>query len=89
MQAVRRGIEVATHHEGPFEFGHYIERFDGGENGDRNDDSLWTPIIYEADSLEDAVESRGSFAVDIGLGDSHYRRSEIVRRAVSPWEVFS
>ncbi|QDF18513.1 hypothetical protein SEA_PUPPER_26 [Gordonia phage Pupper] len=88
-RAIREGILSATGMDGPFQFGQYVERFDGGQDGDRSDDSLWTPVIYEAEDFEHAQEMHDSQKMDIGLGDSAYRRSCVVRRGVLPWEVFA
>ena len=88
-QAIREGIVEATHHDGgPWEYGNYVERYDGpciegqvpkGQTADED----WTPLIYEAESAEDA-EVTHQFHVRLG---SPFRRSRVVRRAVSPWEV--
>ncbi|WP_336819801.1 hypothetical protein [Gordonia sp. MMO-8] len=80
-------LAQATHPDGPWEFGHYIERYDGPASGDRSDDQLWTPLIYgemteaEALNLHTSSYSEGP--------SSPFRRSRVVRRAVSPWEVQS
>lgn len=91
-QAIRRGIAEATaHRDGPWEYGHYIERYDGpfvnGRVPGETLDSDWTPLIYEGDSLEDAEGLHGRHRSDTAL--TPYRRSRVVRRAVSPWEVVS
>ena len=90
-RAVRQGILEATNHEGPWEFGHYIERYDGPlENGrmpKETFDSDWTPLIYEAGTHEEAEESHARTRLDTGL-TGPFRRSRVVRRAVSPWEVY-
>lgn len=71
------GVQEATYVEGPFEFGHYIERLDGDH---------WTPLIY-GDMTEDEAWSHH----DRHRGDDEesgpFRRSRVVRRSVSPWEV--
>lgn len=90
-RAVRQGILEATNHEGPWEFGHYIERYDGPlENGrmpKETFDSDWTPLIYEASNQEEAEEHHASHRLDTDL-TGPFRRSRVVRRAVSPWEVY-
>ena len=86
-QAIERGIEAATHPDGPWEWGHYIERFDGGDNGDRSDDSLWTPLIYGEMTEDGARELHDRDRYQGSRKSDPYRRSRVVRRAVSPWEV--
>lgn len=88
-RAIREGIEEATNHDGgPWEYGYYVERYDGpyiegqvpaGPTADED----WTPLIYEATDREDAEEMH-HWTVEMG---SPFRRSRVVRRAVSPWEV--
>jgi len=93
-QAIREGIAEATHHgDGPWEYGHYIERYDGPYVEGRvprgpTADEDWTPLIYEAESAEDAEEMHRMHRLDAGLAGP-FRRSRVVRRAVSPWEVVS
>ena len=89
-RALRERIEDATSHDtGPWEFGHYIERYDGpGDAGvvpSRTKSEHWTPLIYEAECLEDAEREHARHRIDM----NPFRNSRIVRRAVSPWEVFS
>jgi hypothetical protein len=91
-QAIREGIAEATNHDGgPWEYGHYVERYDGpyvkgmvprGPTADED----WTPLIYEAVSLEDAEELHHLHRLDTGM-TGPFRNSRVVRRAVSPWEV--
>lgn len=88
--AIRERIEDATSHDtGPWEFGHYIERYDGpsdaGVTPSRTKEEDWTPLIYEAQDLEDAERAHARHHLDV----TPFRNSRIVRRAVSPWEVFS
>lgn len=89
-RAIRERIEAATG-SGPWEFGHYVERYDGPLEGGRMPrrtvDDDWTPLIYEAQDLEDAEEVHARHRLDTGL-TGPFRNSRIVRRAVSPWEVF-
>lgn len=92
-RAIRERIEAATSHRtGPWEFGHYIERYEGPLEGGHMPrvtiDNDWTPLIYEAQDLEDAEEEHARHRLDTGL-TGPFRNSRIVRRAVSPWEVFS
>lgn len=75
--AIRAGIAASDKH--PWQWGHYVERDDRGE---------WTPLIYEADSYEDALDVHLSHNRAAG-GNGPFRNSRIVRRAVSPWEVVS
>lgn len=93
-QAIRRGImEATTHDGGPWEYAHYIERYDGPfvegkmPQGPTSDED-WTPLIYEATSAEDAEDLHRMHRHDTGMG-SPFRRSRVVRRAVSPWEVMA
>lgn len=90
-QRIRDGILEATLHEGPFEFGHYLERYDGpldeGFIPRTAQDSDWTPLIFEAQDLEEAERHHARHRLDTGL-TGPFRNSRIVRRAVSPWEVF-
>lgn len=90
-QRIREGIERATSHDtGPWEFGHYIERYDGPlDNGHvplETAEEDWTPLIYEAQDLEDAEDVHAHHRFD-GPLTGPFRNSRIVRRAVSPWEV--
>lgn len=89
---IQWGVEGATHHfTGPFEFGNYVERYDGplddGRMPTNTQEQDWTPLIYEAQDFEDAKELHDRNIRDDGP-HSPYRYSRIVRRAVSPWEVF-
>lgn len=89
---IREGIEEATNHDGgPWEFGHYIERYDGpmdaGRMPEETAEQDWTPLIYEAVSIEDAEEMHARLRFDTGT-TGPFRHSRIVRRAVSPWEVY-
>jgi hypothetical protein len=90
-ERIRRGIERATNHEGPWEFAHYIERYDGPrDNGRVPARTLatdWTPLIYEASGLEDAEEMHARHRLDTGMTEP-FRNSRVLRRATSPWEVF-
>lgn len=93
-QAIRRGVMEATaHNGGPWEYGHYIERYDGPyvegkvPQGPTSDED-WTPLIYEAVSLEDAMEVHRRHHLDNEM-TGPFRRSRILRRAVSPWEVLA
>lgn len=88
---IRDGIDEATNHGGgPWEFGHYIERYDGpldeGRMPKNTSAADWTPLIYEAQSFEDAEELHHCHRLATGL-TGPFRHSRIVRRAVSPWEV--
>lgn len=91
-QRIREGIDNATGHDGgPWEFGHYLERYDGPLDNGRMPKATsnrdWTPLIYEAESFEDAEGLHASHRLDTGL-TGPFRHSRIVRRAVSPWEVY-
>lgn len=91
-RSIRVGIEYATNHDGgPWEFGHYIERYDGplteGRMPRRTAPEDWTPLIYEAQSFEDAEGLHARHRLDTGMTEP-FRRSRVVRRAVSPWEVY-
>lgn len=76
---IRRGLEAND--ESPWEWGVYVERNDGRRGEDR-----WTPLVYgEMESFDDARQRWRDFCTQpLGL----YRNQRIVRRAVSPWEVF-
>jgi len=50
-------------------------------------DADWCPLIYEAQSFEDAQELHARHRLDTGL-TGPFRHARIVRRAVSPWEVY-
>lgn len=89
---VREGIKKATSHDGgPWEFGHYVERYDGPLDNGRmpklTSAKDWTPLIYEAQSLEDAEECHARHRLDTGL-TGPFRHSRVLRRFVSPWEVY-
>ena len=89
---IRDGIDEATRHGGgPWEFGHYIERYDGpldtGRMPKNTSNEDWTPLIYEAESFEDAEDIHHRRHLDTGM-TGPFRHSRIVRRAVSPWEVY-
>lgn len=89
---IQWGIEEATHHvTGPWEFGHYVERYDGpldaGKMPGKTLEQDWTPLIYEAQDLEDAQEIHARHIRDDGP-HSPFRYSRVVRRSVSPWEVY-
>lgn len=91
-QRIREGIKEATNHDGgPWEFGHYIERYDGplegGHMPKETNEQDWTPLIYEAESFEDAEESHTRHRFDTGMTEP-FRHSRILRRAVSAWEVY-
>ncbi|TEA09103.1 hypothetical protein [Mycobacteroides salmoniphilum] len=80
-ELVNEGIEIATRPDGPFEWGEYVERFDGKDGDDHADDSLWTPLIYGGKSEDEAraaVERPETFP---------FRHHRVIRRAVSAWEV--
>lgn len=88
---IRDGIEEATNHDGgPWEFGHYIERYDGpldeGRTPKLTSDADWTPLIYAGESLDDVEDMHARYRLDTGL-TGPFRHSRILRRAVSPWEV--
>ena len=91
-QAIRRGFAEATNHDGgAWEYGHYVERYDGPYMEGRvprgpTADEDWTPLIYEATSAEDAEDMHRLHRHDTGM-NAPFRRSRVVRRAVSPWEV--
>lgn len=92
-RSIREGIEQAASHDtGSWEFGHYIERYDGPlDNGHmprETSEEDWTPLIYKAQDLEDAEDMHAMHRLDTPL-TSPFRNPRIVRRAVSPWEVFS
>lgn len=77
-QQIEAGIAEATHPDGPWEFGHYIERRDGGQ---------WTPLVYGEMTEQEAQAHHARHRLATGLGDEPFRRSRVVRRAVSPWEL--
>lgn len=79
-RAIEAGIADATTPEGPWEFGHYIERNDH--------DSGWTPLIYGELTEEQAQEHHARHRYDGTRGDDVFRNSRVVRRAVSPWELW-
>ena len=87
MESKRRLITV----EGRGEFGHYIERYDGPRDEGRTpkltSDEDWTPLIYAGDSYEDVEEMHAQHRLDTGH-PGPFRHSRILRRAVSPWEVY-
>lgn len=68
---------LATNDRSPFQWGQYCERLDGDD---------WTPLVYEADSFEDALDMH---LMTQRLSSEVFRRSRVVRRAVSPWEVWT
>lgn len=72
---IRDGILVADPNNGPWQYGHYVERMD--RDG-------WTPLIYGADDLDDAISAAGYAPTGSGYP---FRHSRIVRRAIGPWEV--
>lgn len=72
---IRDGIKIACPDDGTWQFGHYVERLD------RDD---WTPLIYDADSLETAQKWASDASRDVS---GAYRHSRVVRRAIGPWEV--
>jgi hypothetical protein len=79
-QEIEKGIAEATIPDGPWEFGHYIERNDN--------DSGWIPLIYGGLTEGLAQELHARHRYDGTRGDDVFRNSRVVRRAVSPWELW-
>lgn len=76
-QEIQDGVIEATETVGPWEFGHYIERKDGED---------WTPLIYGGMTAQQAHDHHMRQYLETGL-TGPFRRSRVVRRAVSPWEI--
>ena len=77
-QQIVQGMLAATHPGQAYEYGHYVER---------NDDGVWTPLIYGEMSFEEAYASHRHYLAQNVL--DVFRHSTVVRRAVGPWEMWA
>lgn len=73
-QEITAGLAEATHPGGLYEYGVYVERFDGDE---------WVPLIYGELTLDEARSRVYGFSAVSAV----FRRVRVTRRFVSPWEV--